>query len=71
MRHADFLVAACELLAAACMWDLVPDQGWSTESYPLDHQESPVLDFFKFRLIILVDPNFLNKQIALNVEFQK
>ena len=24
LQHADFLVAACELLVAACMWDLVP-----------------------------------------------
>ena len=25
--HADFLVAACELLVAACIWDLVPQPG--------------------------------------------
>ena len=27
LRHADFLVVACELLVAAHMWDLVPGPG--------------------------------------------
>ena len=27
MWHADFLIAVCELLVAACMWDLVPGPG--------------------------------------------
>ena len=27
MQHADILVVACELLAATCMWDLVPQPG--------------------------------------------
>ena len=55
--QAGSLVVACELLVAACMWDLVPRSGiepgppaLGTQSLPRDHQGSPLTFILKAHL---------------------